>query len=80
MNPLIEKALARPYNLEHDELVALLSLDDPTELFDAAYRLKCRYVGKSVSLRGLVELGNNCAKTASTAVSGGKTGMCPVTI
>ena len=62
MNPLIEKALARPYNLEHDELVALLSLDDPTELFDAAYRLKCRYVGKSVSLRGLVELGNNCAK------------------
>lgn len=62
MNPLIEKALARPYNLEHDELAALLSLDDPTELFDAAYRLKCRYVGKSVSLRGLVELGNNCAK------------------
>ena len=62
MDPLIEKALCRPYKLAHDELVALLSLEDTTELFAAAYELKCRYVGKVVSLRGLVELGNHCAK------------------
>ena len=62
MEPLIEKALRRPHNLSHDELVALLSLDDTAELFQAAYELKCRHVGKVVSLRGLVELGNHCAK------------------
>jgi len=62
MEPLIEKALRRPHGLAHDELVALLSLEDTSELFAAAYELKCRHVGKVVSLRGLVELGNHCAK------------------
>ena len=62
MDHLIEKALLRPYNLVHDEIVSLLSLEDTKELFAAAYELKCRYIGKVVSLRGLVELGNHCAK------------------
>ena len=62
MDPLIEKALTRPYNLAHDELVELLSLADAEELFAAAYELKCRHVGKVVSLRGIIEMGNGCAK------------------
>ncbi len=62
MDPLIEKALLRPYDLTHEELIALLAREDTAELFAAAYDLKCRYVGKLVSLRGLVELGNHCAK------------------
>ena len=62
MDPLIEKALLRPYNLAHEELIHLLALENSDALFAAAYDLKCRYVGKVVSLRGLVELGNNCAK------------------
>jgi biotin synthase len=62
VDPLVEKALRRPRNLSHGELVALLSRKDATELFAAAYDLKCRHVGKTVSLRGLVELGNRCAK------------------
>lgn len=62
MEPLIAKALLRPYNLAHDEIVSLLALEDTAELFSAAYELKCRHVGKVVSLRGLIELGNQCAK------------------
>ena len=44
MDPLIEKALLRPYNLAHDEIVFLLSLENTAELFSAAYELKCRYI------------------------------------
>ena len=62
MNNLIAKALIQPYNLAHDEIVSLLALEDTTELFSAAYELKCRHVGKVASLRGLIELGNHCAK------------------
>ncbi len=40
MDALIEKALLRPYNLAHDEIVSLLSLEDTEELFSAAYDLK----------------------------------------
>ena len=62
MNPLIEKAALKPYNLTHGEIVSLLSLEDTDELFSAAYQLKCRYVGKTVSMRGIIEMGNVCAK------------------
>ena len=62
MDALIEKALAKPYNLAHDELVSLLGCEEAEELFAAAYELKCRYVGKVVALRGIVEMGNVCAK------------------
>ena len=40
MELLIEKAMLRPYNLAHDEIVSLLSLEDTAELFSAAYELK----------------------------------------
>ena len=39
MNPLIEKAALKPYNLTHWEIVSLLALEDTSELFSAAYEL-----------------------------------------
>ena len=62
MDKLIAKALAKPYDLVHDDIVSLLSRRDERELFSAAYELKCRHVGKVVALRGIVEMGNVCAK------------------
>ena len=46
----------------HRDLVRLLSWPDPDELFAAAYEVKRRMIGKSVSFRGLVEFGNVCEK------------------
>lgn len=43
-------------------LVNLLEWPDAQELFAAAYEVKCREIGRKVSLRGLVECGNVCAK------------------
>lgn len=51
--------------LTEAELAFLLRLDAPEALrmlFDAAYRVKLREVGKTVHLRGLIELGNRCVK------------------
>jgi len=62
MSSVLERASAAPYSLSHQEMVELLSLDDATELFAAAYQVKLRHIGKRVSLRGLIELGNTCAK------------------
>ena len=62
VNGLIEKALRGPGALTQAEIAALLSLEDTAALFKAAYWLKCRHVGKRVSLRGLIEMGNHCAK------------------
>ncbi len=62
MNPLLEKAMRKPFSLTHAELAALLTAVDPAELAHAAYALKCRLFGKKVVLRGLIELGNVCAK------------------
>lgn len=62
MSLLLDRASAAPYQLSHDEMMELLCLKDSSELFDAAYQVKLRYIGKRVSLRGLIELGNYCAK------------------
>ena len=70
MNPLIEKAALKPYNLTHGEIVSLLSLEDTDELFSAAYQLKCRYVGKTVSMRGIIERATSARRTVITAGSG----------
>jgi len=48
-----------------DDLVSLLSLEDPLDiekLFKAAYQVKLKHVGKTVWLRGLIELSNICTK------------------
>ena len=50
---------------DRGNLVTLLDTDDPEELaalFDAAYKMKLRYVGNIVRLRGLIEISNICAK------------------
>ena len=53
-------------SLGRADLSHLLSLPDFSEderaLFDAAYRVKCRTIGRRVSVRGLVEAGNVCRK------------------
>ena len=62
---LAGRALECPKNLSRDELAAIISNTDPDafeQLRAAAYELKCRHSGKVVSMRGLVELGNVCAK------------------
>ena len=59
---LLEKAAARPCALTHRELVELLTWPDAQELFAAAYAVKAREVGRTVSFRGLVECGNVCEK------------------
>jgi biotin synthase len=62
MTELLTRAMAAPYQLTHEERVGLLGLDETSELFNAAYQVKLRTIGKKVSLRGLIELGNHCSK------------------
>ena len=52
--------VSRP--LSRRDLACLLEWPDAQELFAAAYEVKRREVGRSVSLRGLVECGNICVK------------------
>ena len=65
LDDLLQRAEERPYALRRDELATLLSLRDPAErraLHAAARRVKLRQSGPRVFLRGLVEIGNVCAK------------------
>ncbi len=62
---MLKKAVAEPRALNVSELSKLVSLSDEgaiREMRSAAYELKCRYCGKVVSMRGIIELGNICAK------------------
>ncbi len=62
---LLERASARRHALARDEIAALLALTDPADLAAlraAAYAVKVRHSGRLVSLRGIVEMGNVCAK------------------
>ncbi len=65
LRSLLRQAEERAGSLAAADLERLLTVDDPAELrllFDAAYRVKLRCSGKSVYLRGLIEMGNGCAK------------------
>lgn len=60
LNAILEKN-----TLTREELTFLLALTDKEEiqaLFDAAYRVKERYVGKVVYFRGIIEFSNLCVK------------------
>lgn len=62
---ILDKAAAAPHALNKNELTFLLDLEDTEEmnrLFNAAYNIKLKYTGKMVSVRGLIEMGNICAK------------------
>jgi biotin synthase len=50
--------------LSREELACLLGAEGEEEraVLEAAYRVKVREVGKRVSVRGLIEMGNACAK------------------
>ncbi len=65
LETILERAKANPHALSRDELALLLSLTAPADLqklHDAAYEVKCRYAGKIVSFRGIIEMGNVCSK------------------
>lgn len=62
MNALLEKAKSSPRALDRGELIRLLLHAEPEALFRAAYEVKLRTIGKRVSLRGLIEMGNLCSK------------------
>ncbi|KRQ87188.1 Biotin synthase [Caloramator mitchellensis] len=60
MLDLIKKA-EETHMLTKDELVALLSTDEfDKEIFEAANRVRSKYVGEEVHLRGLIEFSNIC--------------------
>ena len=65
LDALLARARERPKNLSEADLRTLVALSSPDEIrrvHEAAYALKCRFSGRLVSVRGLVELGNVCAK------------------
>ncbi len=62
METLLQKAASKPQALAHRELAELLAWPDAKALFEAAYEVKAREVGRTVSFRGLVEFGNICRK------------------
>ncbi|MEZ4386517.1 MAG: [FeFe] hydrogenase H-cluster radical SAM maturase HydE [Candidatus Krumholzibacteriia bacterium] len=60
----LERILTRE-RLEEADLVTLLSLEEPGDLqrlYEAAYAVKVREVGRVVYLRGLVEVTNVCSR------------------
>lgn len=61
---IVAKGEAGAGRLSRGELEVLLGAEGEEEkaLLEAAYRVKCRTVGRKVALRGLVELGNVCSK------------------
>ena len=62
MDGLLSRAMESPRTLSRQELLRLLEWPDAHALFAAAYAVKTREIGRKVSLRGLVECGNVCAK------------------
>ncbi len=65
LNELLARAKEKPRALKRSELARLLACESSGEcqaLFDAAYAVKVRHCGRKVSIRGLVEAGNCCAK------------------
>lgn len=62
MDGLLSRAMESPRTLSRQELLQLLEWPDAHALFAAAYAVKTREIGRKVSLRGLVECGNVCAK------------------
>lgn len=64
MNTLLEK-IRSGAEVGKEELETLLSLEseqDLKDLYETAYRIKCRHIGKRVSFRGLIEYSNICSK------------------
>ena len=61
----LERALSSPRAISVDEMARLLALSSPADvsrLHAAARALKLKHCGRGISVRGLVEAGNICAK------------------
>lgn len=57
--------LQKGKTLEKEDLFTLLQLEkeeDCRDLYSLAYEVKCRYIGKKVSFRALIEYSNICTK------------------
>lgn len=64
LDNILDKAKSTQ-NFTIEEMEALLALDSPEELeklFEAAYHVKVKYVGKKAWFRGIVEFSNICSK------------------
>jgi len=59
---LLERATEKKRALTRGELAQLLMWPDASDVFAAAYAVKCREIGRVVSFRGIVEFGNICEK------------------
>jgi biotin synthase len=65
LDELLARGQAAPGAFSPAEMAFLLELEDAADLqrlFAAAYAVKLRRIGKVVSLRGIIEMGNRCAK------------------
>ena len=65
LGEVLARAVRERHALARDELAQLLEQTDPgarRDIYAAAYEVKVRHTGKVVSLRGIVEMGNVCAK------------------
>ncbi|MDR0362132.1 MAG: [FeFe] hydrogenase H-cluster radical SAM maturase HydE [Planctomycetota bacterium] len=65
LSGILKKAREKRFALTPSEIASLLDVEagaDRADLFEAAYAVKCMYSGRNVSLRGLIEMGNACAK------------------
>jgi biotin synthase len=65
LSDILNKARMKRAALTRGELIGLLALEDQADLarlHEAAYAVKTERLGRQVSLRGLIEMGNVCAK------------------
>jgi len=59
MNALLQKA-EQTHTLSKEEIISLLLAEQPAPLFEAADRVRQKFVGDGVYLRGLIEFSNFC--------------------
>jgi biotin synthase len=65
LSKILKEALANERTLNREDIIFLLSLrekKDLEDLYQAAYTVKTRYVGKKVYFRGIIEFSNMCRK------------------
>jgi biotin synthase len=65
LEDILARAMRERHALTRNELILLLEQTDSgarRDLYAAAYEVKVRHSGKVVSLRGIIEMGNVCAK------------------
>lgn len=68
LTAILQKALNGPRALSLEELQLLIEARNSEavkEIRSAAYQLKNKYIGNNVSIRGIIELGNICAKNCN---------------